>query len=54
MVEETVKTRPGSKTMALDPKTHHLWLPGAEYKPATGGGRPTPVPGSFVVMVFGK
>jgi DNA-binding beta-propeller fold protein YncE len=54
VVEETVKTRPGSKTMALDPKTHRLWLPGAEYKPATGGGRPTPVPGSFVVMVFGK
>ncbi|HEY1380573.1 MAG TPA: YncE family protein [Gemmataceae bacterium] len=56
-VAETVKTRPGSKTMALDPKTHRLFLPGAEYKAAAAGApraRPTPVPGSFVVMIFGR
>jgi YVTN family beta-propeller protein len=54
-VVETIKTRPQSKTMALDPKTHKLFLPGAEYKPAAAGGRgrPTMVPGSFVMLVFG-
>src|SRR5262249_20711342 len=29
-----IETRPGSKTMALDPKTHKLFLPTAEFKPA--------------------
>ncbi len=53
---ETIKTRPQSKTMALDPKTHKLYLPAAEYKAATGGGRGRPpmVPGSFVILVFGQ
>jgi DNA-binding beta-propeller fold protein YncE len=54
---ETIKTRPGSKTMGLDPKTHRLFLPAVEYKAADAGApkaRPTPVPGSFVVLVFGK
>jgi DNA-binding beta-propeller fold protein YncE len=51
---ETIKTRPGSKTMALDPKTHKLFLPGVEYKPGAAGARPMAVSGSFVVMVFGK
>jgi YVTN family beta-propeller protein len=51
----SIETRPGSKTMALDPKTHRLWLPAAEFKPAAkGGGRPAMVPGSFAVLVFGK
>jgi YVTN family beta-propeller protein len=50
----TIKTRTGSKTMALDPKTHRLFVPAAEFKPPTGGrGRPTIVPGSFVVLVYG-
>jgi hypothetical protein len=53
-VVETIKTRPQSKTMGLDPKTHKLFLPGAEYKAAGGGGRPTMVPGSFVMLVFGR
>jgi YVTN family beta-propeller protein len=55
-VVETIKTRPQSKTMGLDPKTHKLFLPGAEYQPAAAGGRarPTMVPGSFVVLVFGR
>ncbi|HTK77939.1 MAG TPA: YncE family protein [Gemmataceae bacterium] len=52
----TIKTRPGSKTMGLDPKTHRLFLPAVEYKAAEPGApkaRPTPVPGSFAVLVFG-
>jgi DNA-binding beta-propeller fold protein YncE len=59
-VVETVKTRTGAKTMALDAKGHKLFIPVAEYKPAvagTGGNarpRPTMVPGSFAVQVYGK
>ena len=50
-----LETKPGSKTMALDPKTHKLFLPMAEFKPAQkGGGRPSMVPGTFAVMVFGR
>jgi DNA-binding beta-propeller fold protein YncE len=52
-VAETIKTRRGSKTMALDPKTHQLFLPGAEFKDNPGG-RPSMVPGTFVVMIFGR
>jgi hypothetical protein len=53
-VSETVKTRPGSKTMALDGKTHRLFIPGAEFKAAAGAARPVMVPGTFVVMIFSK
>jgi DNA-binding beta-propeller fold protein YncE len=50
-VVETIKTKVGSKTMALDPKTHRLFLPSADFK---AGGRPTVVPKTFAVLVFGK
>jgi DNA-binding beta-propeller fold protein YncE len=53
-VVETVKTKKGSKTLALDLKTHRLFLPSADFKAAEGGGRPTVVPKSFAVLVFGK
>jgi DNA-binding beta-propeller fold protein YncE len=53
---ETVKTRLGSKTMALDAKTHNLFIPGAEFKPPADNpkGRPVMTPGTFVVMIYGK
>ncbi|HEY2786779.1 MAG TPA: YncE family protein [Fimbriiglobus sp.] len=51
---ETLKTKPRSKTMALDPKTHRIFLPAMDYMPASGGGRPRPVPNSFAVMMFGN
>src|SRR5438105_9832636 len=51
---EAIKTRPGSKTMALDPKTHRLFLPGAEYKASAAGSRPAMIPGTFALMVFGN
>jgi YVTN family beta-propeller protein len=50
----SIETKPGSKTMALDPKMHRLFLPMAEFKPAPKGGRASMVPGTFAVMVFGK
>jgi DNA-binding beta-propeller fold protein YncE len=52
---ETVKTRLGSKTMGLDLKSHKLFIPGADFKaPDKAGGRPMMVPGTFVVLVYGK
>jgi DNA-binding beta-propeller fold protein YncE len=51
---DSVKSRPGAKTMALDPKAHRLFLPAAEYKPAPGAARPAMIPGSFVVLIFGR
>ena len=50
---QTIKTKAGAKTMALDPKTHKLFLPAVETKAAKEGDRPTFVPGSFAVMIFG-
>jgi DNA-binding beta-propeller fold protein YncE len=53
-VVETIKTKRGARTMALDRKTHKLFLPSADFKPAAGGGRPGLVPGSFAVLVYGR
>lgn len=53
-VVETVKTQPGSKTMALDAKTHRLFIPAAKLKAAAGNARPTMEPGTFSVQVYGK
>jgi YVTN family beta-propeller protein len=59
-VMETVKTQPGAKTMALDLKTHKIFLPVAEYgpPPAPTKERPHPRPsivaGSFKILVLGR
>lgn len=60
-VEQTLQTMPSAKTMALDSKTNHLILIGAEFppappRPAQGGqGNPNPmVPGSFTILMVGK
>ncbi len=60
-VVKTIKTQVSAKTIAMDPKTHRLYLsaatpePAAAGKPATkGGGRRRYVPGSFVVVVVGE
>lgn len=55
---ETVKTAVGSRTMALDPKTHRLYLAAVDYAPAAAapaGGqpaRPQVKPETFRVLVF--
>lgn len=59
-VVENVATQRGARTMALDEKTHRLYLVTAEFSPPpapTPGNprpRPTMVPGSFVVLVLGR
>lgn len=57
-VAATVPTRPGARTIVVNPKTHRLYLPTAEFLPAPKdakpGTRPTPVPGSFQVLELGE
>jgi len=59
---QTVQTSRGARTMALDPKTHNIYLSAVEYPQApaapagaapAGRGRGASVPDSFKVMVFG-
>jgi DNA-binding beta-propeller fold protein YncE len=59
-VVDNVQTQRGARTMALDLKTHNVYLVTAEFgppQPAAPGERfrrPTILPNSFVVLVFGK
>jgi hypothetical protein len=59
-VVETVTTQRGSRTMAIEPRTHTLYLPAAEFAPllpatpSTPKPRPTMVKDSFTVLVVGK
>jgi DNA-binding beta-propeller fold protein YncE len=49
-----VPTQLGAKTMALDTKTHNIYLATAQFKEAEAGKRPMPVPNTFVILVVGK
>ena len=58
-VVETVATQRGARTVALDPQTHRLYLPTAEFgptpEPTPEQPRPRPsiLPGTFVILVVG-
>jgi YVTN family beta-propeller protein len=57
---ETVKTEYGAKTMALDSKTHNLYLTTADFgpPPAPTAERPhpnpAPIPGTFHLLIYGR
>ena len=59
-VAENAKTEPKARTMALDPKTHQVYLVTAKFGPAPAPTadqphpRPPVLPDSFVVLVMGK
>lgn len=59
-VVENVTTQRGARTMTLDTRTHKIYLPTAQFGPPPAPTaerprpRPTIVPNSFVVLVFGK
>jgi DNA-binding beta-propeller fold protein YncE len=58
-LEQTLQTKAGAKTIALDTKTNRLFLITADFAapPAVPGGppsRPQMVPGSFSILVVGK
>lgn len=51
---ETIKTQDGSKTMALDTKTHRIFLSSAEYVTSESKSGRSVKPGSFGLLVFGN
>ena len=59
-VVETVATRKGARTMALDAKTHRALLVTADFGPAPKATpeqphpRPAVLPGTFTLLVFGR
>jgi DNA-binding beta-propeller fold protein YncE len=54
-VLENIATERGARTIALDDKTHKVYLPTAKQGPApAGGGRATFLPNSFKVLIVGK
>jgi DNA-binding beta-propeller fold protein YncE len=51
---QTLKTAPGAKTMAVDGHTGRIYLPTADMQPAAAGSRPTPIPGTFKILVVDR
>jgi YVTN family beta-propeller protein len=54
---ENVPTKKGARTIAIDEKTHKLYLPTADFLPPNPdekGKKPGTVPGTFHVIVVGK
>jgi len=57
---QTVKTEVGAKTMALDPKTHNLFLTTSDFNPPPAPtpdrprSNPVAVPGTFRLLVYGR
>ncbi len=52
VVEQTVKTAEGARTMDIDPAASTIYLPAAQYEaPAPGARRPQDKPGSFQIVV---
>jgi YVTN family beta-propeller protein len=58
-VLQTLKTERGARTMTLDPKTHRIYLPSAQFQappspsPGMSAGRPSVVPNTLKLLVYG-
>jgi YVTN family beta-propeller protein len=58
-VLETLKTERGARTMALDPKTHRIYLPSAKFEPqrspspGVSPARPRIMPNTLKLLVYG-
>lgn len=59
-VIDTIATEVGARTIALDPKTHHVFVSTAQYGavPAATAETPNPrpgvIPGTFMILEYGK
>ncbi len=51
---DTLPTRRGARTIAVDERTHRLYLPTADLEPPAPGARPVPRPGTFQVLEVGE
>src|SRR5438552_18202901 len=58
-VVQTLQTERGARTMAIDPKTHRIYLPSAQFQPppspspGASPARPTIVPNTLKLLVYG-
>ena len=53
VVAENVPTQRSARTMAVDPKSHRVFLPTAELGPPAEGQRwPSVKPGTFAILVY--
>ena len=53
-IVQTVKTPQGARTMGVDPTTHTIYLPTAEFEEATAGARPRAKPNTFMIVVVSR
>jgi len=59
-VVNTIVTQPGARTMAIDPVTHNIYLPAAQFAPAGDSqqgsqkARPEMIKGTFDIIVVGR
>jgi YVTN family beta-propeller protein len=51
---ENIATERGARTIAVDERTHKLYLPTAKTAPSSSGGRASYLPNTFKVLVVGK
>ncbi len=52
---QTVQTKPGARTLDVDPATHCVYLPTAEFgQQRVGRSRPVPKPNTFEILVVGS
>ena len=51
---QILTTKPGARTMAVDPSTHRIYLAVPDFEPLAPGqtGRPKAIPGTFRVLVY--
>jgi len=49
-VLENVPTQKGARTIAVNKITHHIYLPAADFEPATAGQKGKLIPGTFVIL----
>jgi YVTN family beta-propeller protein len=58
-VVQTLQTKRSARTMALDPQTHRIYLPAADFQPAPSPSpgasptRPTMIPNTMKLLVYG-
>jgi DNA-binding beta-propeller fold protein YncE len=53
-VVQTVKTKSGARTVAVDPQSHSLYLPTAEFETAAGATRTSMKADSFQILVVAR
>jgi hypothetical protein len=52
-IVQTVKTGDGARTMGVDPTTHKIYLPAAEFETGANG-RMAPKHGTFMILVVAR